>query len=292
MRLLTISFFKERTFSNHTKSYKTEINAIILLITVIYSAHVIISLLILSSLVGAEAAYADEGWYPGKVIQKGMYVKYSISEFDYVESGGHPFNATIWFESQDEDGNWKTLTIIDEQGKITISNMTLWKVNMKPIGTEYSDQFKLYKTIIADTLGWIGNFAKNNDPKPLGNDSTWGVITGPGGGPAEVRALGTETLQLAGKSWNTTIVGFRYGEVSKVWIADNFPLPVKARVYTYPHEQPVPVWFEYKLLEFGHSDTPVPEFPLGVTDTMATMVAVIIAARRFAKIRMSKMQMN
>lgn len=248
-----------------------------------YSVYALIVLLLISFTTGAEA-YDDQVWYVGKGIQKGMYLKYRISYLDHLESGGKPFNATIWFESQDEHGNWKTLTMINEHGKMTTSNMTLSTTNLQPIGSSYSASFAPYKNTIRNSLGWIGDIAKKDDPKVLSVGSHWGVLSLPGGTAIEVKAMGTETLQLTGKSWNTTAVAFHYHDVdSKIWIADNFPLPVKAKVYAYPYpyEKPVPILFEYELLEAGQSDTPLPEFPLGIVGVIATIMVTMVVLSRF-----------
>jgi len=220
-------------------------------------------LLVASGAIATNASYGEQNWYPGKGLTKGLLVKYDVYTFDYLQSGHQPFTATIWFGSQDDKGNWQTLTIIDENGKITASNMTLSALTLTPIGLDYTDAFIPYKDAIRNSLGWTGDYANRDHPRSLTSQDPWGVVAAIGGGGIVVKPFGTETIQAVGKSWDTTIIGFHYGVDSKIWVIDSFPLPIKAKVYTISTENPPPVQYEYKLVDVGQSDTP-PPIPVSV----------------------------
>lgn len=239
-----------------------------------YWAYVLMGLLIASSafvviymgesgqaktqLAETKAAYGAQTWYLGQGVEKGLFVKYRISTFDYLQSGGHEFNATIWFGPQDDKGDWITFVIIEEEGKVVASNIPLSAL-LAPIGFDVTEEFKPYRNAIRNSLGWVGDFASKDRPKPITGNTAWGVVGAIGGGSIVVKPTGTETLQLAGKSWDTSVIGFHYAVDSKIWINANFPLPLKAKVYTIATQQPLPVQFEYELVEVGKSDTrPVP----------------------------------
>ena len=220
-----------------------------------YLAYIIMGLLIAAGAFVTKAAYGQE-WYLGEGLEKGLLVKYRISTFDYLQTGGSPFDATIWFGSQDDKGNWIADIIIEEQGKVVTSKMTLSAFDLTPLGLDYKEEFKPYKNAIRNSLGWIGDFANKDHPRPITGDTAWGRVSAVGGGV--VKPMGTEKLQLADKEWDTSIIGFHYAVDSKIWIKDGFPLPIKAKVYTIATLQPLPVQFEFELLETSVSETPPP----------------------------------
>ncbi len=221
-----------------------------------YWAYVVMGLLIISGAF-AKAAYGQEEWYAGEGTEKGLLVKYRISHYDY--KAGEQFDATIWFGEQDDKKNWITDVIIEEQGRIVTSKMTLSALNLSPVGFDVSEDFKPYRAAIKGSLGWLGEYASKIEPKPITGDKAWGIVGAIGGGGIIVAHTGTETIQAAGQSWDTSIIGFHYAADSKVWVKDGFPLPIKAKVYTIASTQPLPLQFEFTLLETRISETtPVP----------------------------------
>ncbi len=226
-----------------------------------YWVYVLMGLLITSGVFAAKGAYAqDNMWYPGDGLEKGLLVKYRLAGFDY--KGGQPFQATIWFGEQDDAGNWITDVIIEDRGDVITSKMTLSAFNLSPIGFDVSEEFQPYRSAIKGSLSWTGEYANQRDPKPLtsgGGAKAWGIIAAIGGGGIIVAPMGAETIQAAGQSWDTAIIGFHYAVDSKIWIKDGFPLPIKAKVYTIASIQPIPVQYEFELLETRMSETaPVP----------------------------------
>lgn len=226
-----------------------------------YWVYVLGGLLITSGVFAAKGVYAqDNTWYPGEGVEKGLLVKYGISDFDY--KGGQRFEATIWFGDRDGAGNWITDVIIVDRGDVVTSKMTLSAANLSPVGFDTSEEFQPYRAAIKRSLSWTGEYANEKDPKPLtsgGGAKSWGVIAAIGGGGIIVAPMGTETIQAAGQSWDTHIIGFHYAVDSKIWTKDGFPLPIKAKVYTIASIQPIPVQYEFELLETGMSETaPVP----------------------------------
>jgi hypothetical protein len=223
-----------------------------------YRVYVLVGLLMTSGVFAAKDAYAqDNTWYPGDGLEKGLLVKYRLSAFDY--KGGQPFEATIWFGEQDDTGNWITDVIIEDRGDVVTSKMTLSAFNLSPIGFDVSEEFQPYRSVIKGSLSWTGEYASQREPEPLSGNKAWGVIAAIGGGGIIVAPMGTETIQAAGQSWDTAVIGFHYAVDSKIWIKDGFPFPIKAKVYTIASIQPIPVQYEFELLETRMSDTaPIP----------------------------------
>lgn len=240
-----------------------------------YVAYVLMGLLIAAGVLATNTVYAQE-WYPGDNVQKGQLVKYRISDFDYKR--GTPFDATLWFGSQDSKGNWITDVIVEEEGQVVTGKFTLSSLTLTPLGTEIAPELQPYRSPIKDSLGWLSSYASKVDPKSLTGSKVWGVIAAIGGGSITVQPVGTDTITVAGQSWDTYVIGWHYGEDSKVWIKDQFPLPIKAKVFALSTQKPLPVQFEFNLLETRITDTPptppeakveLPTPPLITTTTSA-----------------------
>jgi len=222
-----------------------------------YWAYVLMGILLGSVILATKAAYAQGEWYPGDGAQEGILMKYRISFFDYKKS--QPIDVTIWLESKDEKDNWKTFAIVEDEGKVVTENLLLASLTLEPIGS-ISEEFRPYAGVIDKTLAWLSSYASKIKPKALTGFENWGVIAGLGGGGIIVHPVGSETINVAGKSWDTHLIGFHYAVDNTFWISDNFPFPVKAKVFALVSQHPIPVLFEYELLETRITDTP-PEPP-------------------------------
>ncbi len=222
-----------------------------------YTAFVLICILIVGGVLVTRSAYAQE-WFPGDNAQEGLLVKYRISNFDF--KGGSPFDVTLWLNSKDDRGNWITDIIVEDKGQVVTGRLILSSLTLTPLGGDISPELQPYRAPIKDSLAWLDSYASQIEPKSLTGNRVWGVIAAIGGGSITVKPVGAETIQAAGQSWDTSIIGFHYGVDSKVWIKDDFPLPIRARVYTISTQQPIPVQFEFELLETRITDIP-PEPP-------------------------------
>lgn len=225
-----------------------------------------------------KVAYAQGEWYSGDGAQEGLLMKYRISFFDY--KSGQPIDVTIWLASKDEKSNWKTFTIVEDEGKVVTQDLLLSSLTLDPIGS-MSEEFRPYAGVIHQTLGWLGSYSSKINPKALTGFANWGVIAGLGGGGIIVHPRGSETINLAGKSWDTYLIGFHYAVDNTFWISDNFPFPVKAKVFALVSQRPIPVLFEYELLETMITDTPpvppaeklvLPKSPLSKHTTSGTFI--------------------
>ncbi|MFQ5941307.1 MAG: hypothetical protein ACE5KA_06390, partial [Nitrososphaerales archaeon] len=211
-----------------------------------YATYALMALLIAGGAFATKTVYAQE-WFPGDGVQKGLLVKYRISNFDYKR--GTSFDTTLWFGSQDDRGNWITDVIVEEKGQVVTGKFTLSSLALTPLGTDISPELQSYRAPIKDSLAWLEAYTNRADPKSLTGSKVWGVIAAIGGGSITVQPAGSETIQAAGQSWDTHVIGFHYGEDSKLWIKDDFPLPIRAKVFAIATQQPIPVQFEFELLE-------------------------------------------
>lgn len=240
-----------------------------------YATYALMALLIAGGAFATKTVYAQE-WFPGDGVQKGLLVKYRISNFDYKR--GTSFDTTLWFGSQDDRGNWITDVIVEEKGQVVTGKFTLSSLALTPLGTDISPELQSYRAPIKDSLAWLEAYTNRADPKSLTGSKVWGVIAAIGGGSITVQPAGSETIQAAGQSWDTHVIGFHYGEDSKLWIKDDFPLPIRAKVFAIATQQPIPVQFEFELLETRITDIApeppeakieLPEPPLNTSTTSA-----------------------
>ena len=217
-----------------------------------YALFTLMSLLIIGGILTTKPVYAQD-WYPGDGAKQGLLIKYRISNFDYKK--GTPFDATLWFGSQDDKGNWITDIIVEEKGKVSSGVFKLSSLTLTPLGTDIPPELKPYREPIKNSLAWLGSYSSKVAPESLSGNSVWGVIAAIGGGSITVRPFGTETIQAGGQSWDTHIIGWHYGEDSKVWVKQGFPLPIKAKVFALVTQKPIPTQFEFELLETRITET-------------------------------------
>lgn len=190
---------------------------------------------------------AQNTWFPGEGITKGLMVKYRISYVDL--NNGTPFIATLWFKDQNDKGDWITDVIIEDGNKVLKGEMILSAISLVPLGAAESEEIRPYKTAIKETLSWLSGYTNKIQQESLSTGSIWGVIGAIGGGGIQVKVFGRDKVQVPAGQYDAYIIGFHYAVDSMTWVVDNFPLPVKARVFTIYKEHPIPVQFEYELLE-------------------------------------------
>ncbi len=226
------------------------------------AAVLVAAALSISSLVDV---HAQSTWYPGKGAELGTYFVYTIRDLEYESA--RELEVAIWLGSRDDQGNWIADVSVNDAGIVSNGKMVLSSINMQPQSADPS--VSKYRAIIQRTLTWLGDFANSSDPKSLA-PSAWGRLAITGGVPVGVGApvalqVTNEQITAANTTWNTTIVGFRYAKDSKIWVAENFPLPIKAEVYAFRTEEPIPVQYSFELKRFGRSDKPI-ELTPGVVE--------------------------
>jgi hypothetical protein len=91
----------------------------------------------------------------------------------------------------------------------------------------------------------------------------WGKIASVGG--EEIRPGGTEQVTFAGAqslcgstSCDATLVTWRKGVDSRVWVVNEFPFPVMAEAYADVTTPPQPIQYSFELLETGSGQPAAP----------------------------------
>jgi hypothetical protein len=113
-----------------------------------------------------------------------------------------------------------------------------------------------------NSLLWLDASTTKTEPLSL-TAGSWGKIASIGG--SEVKPSGTQQVQFAGAqslcgapSCDATLITWRKGVDSKVWVVNEFPFPVKAETYADVTTPPQPIQYKFELLETGQGQPPAP----------------------------------
>ena len=69
----------------------------------------------LSMMMNSAFAQTPE-WYPGEGVRQDMYVKYRIQDYD--TNNRQPYTLTLYFQQQDQDGNWIVPATVETNGRV------------------------------------------------------------------------------------------------------------------------------------------------------------------------------
>lgn len=208
------------------------------------------------ALSGSAHAQSDDLWYPGEGVQQDMFVTYRIQEID--TNNEQPYEMTLYFQEQNQDGDWTVPTfIVDDDGSVISGTMKL-SDSMAYLagGSDVPPEMNDYIGGYSSTIHWLDAFTTKADPLSL-SAASWGRLACIG--CAEIKPRGQETITVAGESVDTTVVGWAQGQTdSKIWIENGFPFPVKALTYASVTSGSA-VLFEFELLERGTGQPETPE---------------------------------
>ena len=199
-------------------------------------------------------AQANDRWYVGEGATQNMYVKYKIQE---IGTDRVPFIMTIYFKEKDKTNNWVAPSYVEVQGQVYNGTLRLADNNLTPLGGgQVPSGMQPYINSYSSSLTFLEAYASKSDPKSLSQIS-WGNVAGTGASP--IAPAGKEKVSVKGGTFDTTIISYSRGStVNKIWVADNFPYPVKALVYAEVTSPPAPVRYQFELLEQGTGQPPAP----------------------------------
>ena len=199
-------------------------------------------------------AQADDKWYLGEGVTQNMYVKYKIQE---IGTDRVPFIMTLYFKEKDDTNNWIVPTYVEVQGQVYNGTLRLADNNLTPLGGgQVPSEMQQYINSYQASLTFLEAYASKITPKSLSQIS-WGAVAGTGAIP--IAPAGKEKITVQGGTYDTTIISYSRGStVNKIWVADNFPYPIKALVYAEVTSPPAPVRYQYELLGQGTGQPPAP----------------------------------
>jgi hypothetical protein len=199
-------------------------------------------------------------WYPGEGVRQDMYVKYRIEDYDTNQR--QPYVLTLYFQQQDQDGNWIVPAYVEANGRVLQGTLKL-SDTMSPLGGgEVPQEMNDFIGGYQNSLIWLDAFTTVSAPLSL-TASNWGKIASIGG--QEINPRGTQQVSFAGAqslcgatSCDATLVQWRKGVDSRVWVVNEFPFPVMAETYADVTTPPQPIQYRFELLETGSGQPAAP----------------------------------
>jgi len=192
-------------------------------------------------------------WYAGEGLKQGDFFSYSTCFVDYKECTN--FEMDFWIKGDKIVGSetkWLVEVVVYDGNKIIVGEMELGKIAPEPTGG--TPELGVYRGAFKSSIAWLSAFATSDGSSggkgPKAFDATsWGKIGNIGGQQVIPKAI--ETVTVPAGTWETVVVSWKTGgAVSKVWIADNFPFPVKAATFTHVSEGIPPPEYVFELLAY------------------------------------------
>jgi len=199
-------------------------------------------------------------WYPGEGIRQDMYVKYRIQDYD--TNNRQPYTLTLYFQQQDQDGNWIVPATVEADGRVLQGTLKLSE-SMSPLaGGEVPQEMNDFVGGYQNSLLWLDAASSMFEPLSL-TAASWGKIAAIGG--SEVKPAGNQQVQFPGAqslcgatSCDATLISWHKGVDSRVWVVNEFPFPVKAETFADVTTPPAPIQYAFELLETGSGQPAAP----------------------------------
>ncbi|MEP0824934.1 MAG: hypothetical protein HRF40_05560 [Nitrososphaera sp.] len=208
----------------------------------------------ISNVAISKAFAADDNWYVGEGAKQDMYVTYRIEDHD--TNNGAPYTMTIYFEEQDEDGDWIAPAFIVDNGNVINGTLELSSLDMSVLGsgTQIPDDMIPYVSGYKDSLQWLSAYAPA--PGQSLSKASWGKIAAIGG--SEIKPSGTEKISVEGGTFDTTKISYHKSVDNTIWVADGFPFPIKAETYADVTTGQPPLQYAFELVATGTGRPPEP----------------------------------
>ena len=147
---------------------------------------------------------------------------------------------------------WLAQVVVYDRNKIVKGNMELGKIAPEPTGG--SPELSPYRSAFKTSIVWLSAFAtadigvSGKGPKEFSKPS-WGKIANIGGQQIIPTAL--ETISVPAGTYDTVRIEWKTGgAISKVWVLDDFPFPIKGETWTHVSEGIPPPEYQFQLLDY------------------------------------------
>jgi hypothetical protein len=182
-------------------------------------------------------------WTVGENLRDDTMLNYSLTR---IASHNSPWNelgeysslvdslvSTKFIQDTNNDNNWQTIIGIINGSERSMANykqdtILLSKEQLTNAGP-VSQTFKLYYEPIESSILEIRDIAEG--PKYLVVGAQWNSITG-GVTTVPVKITAQEKIRINAGAFDTYVLSYTLGsKTSRIWIAQDVPLPIKAEVY-------------------------------------------------------------
>ena len=230
----------------------------------------------------------DGSWYAGEGLKQGDYFSYKMCHVNYKDCT--EFRMDMWIEGDVQVGTetkWLMQAVVRDGPSTVRGSMELGKIAPEPSGG--TSNLGPYRDAFKTSIVWLSSFAtahpdSKDGPKDFRAPS-WGKIANIGG--EQVKPTSLEPVSTRAGDFESVLVTWKTGgQVSRIWVVDDFPFPVKASTWTHVSEGVPPQEYRFELLEYeeGVADDPF----AGIVDTAeAKSLAGCPVNYDFVKVRKS-----
>ena len=196
----------------------------------------------------------DSTWYVGEGLEKGDFISYSLCHWD--QNDCKEFQMDIWVDGSMTLGTeprWAAqATVTDEyygqlQGSIEIGGESA-----KLFGRD--DATKPFREAFGSSVAWLASSTSEISPGSLAlgefiEHDKWnqtGII------PQTFSIVDLQRITIPAGSFDTSVLQSDATPQNKIWVADEIPFPVKAKVYLdRVCDSGCPLEYEFELLKYS-----------------------------------------
>ncbi len=197
-------------------------------------------------------AEAEKSWYLGKGLIVGDSFTYKICDpllLIKVKVKDMCYTAKLDFKQITKNSNvknWIAQAEIEHGSRIINSTMQISALTFQA-RTDYT--MKPYAMSIQRTLFYLNNYANILAQKPLEVGAVWGDAVAYGAHGAKIVVKQLKAMEVADLELQTYKLGYEVMKESTLYLADDFPFPIKAKMYepTLAYPDP-PLKFEVELI--------------------------------------------
>ena len=193
-------------------------------------------------------------WHVGEGLKQGDFFSYSLCHLEYRQCAELKMDIWIKEDAQIEGKDvWIADSVIYERHMITKNQMHLAKSDMKNIGN--MTDLDSYEQAFQSSVLWLSDYATaspgsdgdGKGPKEFAAES-WGKFGNIGG--FQVAPLSAENITTPAGTFEAVAIGWEGHFWSKIWVVDEFPFPVKGKIYTHITDGIPAHDFDFTLLEY------------------------------------------
>ena len=177
----------------------------------------------------------DGSWYVGEGLKVGDYFSFNVCHVDYLDC--QQFNMSIWVQEKvlvGTENKYRMQVLVHDGNKIVKGIMDVGDIAPEPTGGD--EILGKYRGAYKSSIVWLSAFATKEigdltgkGPKDFRAPS-WGKIANIGG--QQILPTAEQTITVRAGEFDSILVTWKTGGIlSKVWIVDEFPFPIKAKTF-------------------------------------------------------------
>ena len=200
----------------------------------------------------------DGSWYVGEGLKVGDYFSFNVCHVDYLDCSN--FDMAMWVQEKvlvGTENKYRMQVLVHDGNKIVKGIMDVGDIAPEPTGGD--EILAKYRGAYKSSIVWLSAFAT----KEIADDGvylsgkgprdfrapSWGKIGNIGG--QQILPTGQETISVGAGQFDSILVTWKTGgSLSKVWIVDEFPFPIKAKTFMHVSSGVPPTEYEFELLDY------------------------------------------